>query len=270
KRRNQLAYVYGHNGFIYTSRQISSKTSVVLRSPINQKNWKTLYSFTPNGAMEPFFGAFGFGELPNGDDIVLWQNRSGTPLDRVEIFAYNISADTLLWRNRDFIGFDTPSSPRVYNGKVFGRFIGSIYCLDIETGETIWIKDYENSFENSFLPFGISFIGIFNDQLIALPNRGKILYLNPKNGNISNAVDGYPDGSGEGVFSEYQGKLYFTSSYQLVVTDIATGENLATPAKLGELNDIDIYSSITVDPESGKLYFQDGYYLYCVKQPKNL
>lgn len=268
--QSQSAFVYGNAGYVYTSHHIGTKTAKVLRSPIDQKNWQTIYTFTANGKMSPFFDGFGFGELPNGDEIVLWQNRSGSPLDRVEIFAYNISADTLLWRNRDFIGFDTPFSPKVFNGKVYGRFIGSVYCLDIETGETIWIKDLEPSFEHSFLPFGVVYLDYYHNQLIVHANRDKLLYLNPDNGNIKSSFDGYPDGSGEGDFSEYQGKLYFTSSYQLVVTDILSGENLASPAKLGVLNDIDIRSSITIDPASGKLYFQDGYYLYCVKQPKNL
>jgi hypothetical protein len=47
-------------------------------------------------------------------------------------------------------------------------------------------------------------------------------------------------------------------------------QNWLFPLSIEELNDIEIRSSIPIDPESGKRYFQDGFYLYCVKQPKVL
>ena len=220
--------------------------------------------------MSPFFDGIGFGSLPNGDEIVLWQNRTSTPIDRMEVFAYNITADSLLWRNRDFLNFEVPFPPKVYDGKVYGPLNDGLYCLDLETGETLWTRGYNSVFDHYYLPWAANYIGFYNDQLIVHGYGSKVLYLSPKDGSIFKAVDGYPNGHGEGDYSYYQGKLYFSAAAQLVITDIATGENLATPAKLGELNDIDIRSSITIDPETGKLYFQDGYYLYCVKQPKVL
>jgi len=266
----QSAFIYGNNGFVYTCQYSGEKTASVLRSPIDQNNWETIYSFTANGKMSPFFDGIGFGSLPNGDEIVLWQNRTRTPIDRMEVFAFNITADSLLWRNRDFLDFEVPFPPKVYNGKVYGPLNDGLYCLDLETGETLWTRGYNSVFDHNYLPWAANYIGFYNDQLIVHGYGSKVLYLSPKDGSIFKAVDGYPNGHGEGDYSYYQGKLYFSAAAQLVITDIATGENLATPAKLGELNDIEIRSSITIDPETGKLYFQDGYYLYCVKQPKVL
>jgi len=266
----QSAYIYGNNGFVYTSHMFGEKTASVLRTPIDQNNWETFYTFTANGKMRPFFDGFGFGNLPNGDEIVLWQNRTRTPIDRMEVFAFNITADSLLWRNRDFLDFEVPFPPKVYNGKVYGALNDGLYCLDLETGETLWTRGYNSVFDHYYLPWAANYIGFYNDQLIVHGYGSKVLYLSPEDGSIFKAVDGYPNGHGEGDYSYYQGKLYFSAAAQLVITDITTGENLATPAKLGELNDIEIRSSITIDPETGKLYFQDGYYLYCVKQPKVL
>ncbi len=267
---DQSAFIYGNNGFVYTCQYSGEKTASVLRTPIDQNNWETIYSFTANGKMSPFFDGIGFGSLPNGDEIVLWQNRSTHPIDRMEVFAYNITADSLLWRNRDFPGGDIPFSPKVYNGKVYGRYVSSVYCLDLETGETLWLRNLNTALGSGPVAAKINYIGFYDNQLIVNADRPKIAYLNLEKGFINRVVDGYPSGYGEGDYSYYQGKLYYTSAAQLVITDIATGENLATPAKLGELNDIDIRSSITIDPETGKLYFQDGYYLYCAKQPKVL
>ena len=266
----QSAFIYGNNGFVYTCQYADEKTASVLRSPIDQNNWETFYSFTANGKMIPFFDGIGFGSLPNGDEIVLWQNRSTHPIDRMEVFAYNITADSLLWRNRDFPGGDIPFSPQVHNGKVYGRYVSSVYCLDLETGETLWLRNLNTALGSGPVAAKINYIGFYDNQLIVNADRPKIAYLNQEKGFINRVVDGYPSGYGEGDYSYYQGKLYYTSAAQLVITDITTGENLATPAKLGELNDIEIRSSVTIDPETGKLYFQDGYYLYCVKQPKVL
>ena len=268
--RNQSAFLNGDSGYIYTSHNIGTKTATVERTPIHQENWETVYSFTANGAMRPFFDGFGFASLPNGDQILLWQNRVSFPTSQLEIFAFNLTADTLLWRNRDFPGFELLFPPLVYQGKVYGPFIDSIYCLDLETGQTLWLKNIEPSFGPSFEPFGIVYMGIYNNQLLIKSNRSGMLYATTKTGSVNKVVEGYPEGNGEGEFSYWQGKLYFNSGLELAVTDIATGENLVTPANLGELADIDIYSSITVDPDNGKLYFQDGYFLYCVRQPKNL
>lgn len=268
--QDQSAFLYGNNGFVYTSHQIGAKTAKILRSPVDQKNWETVYSFTANGAMRPFFDGIGFGALDNGDEIVFWENRITHPYDKLEIFAYNLTADTLLWRNRDFPTADIPFPPRVYNGKVYGRYVESVYCIDLETGQMLWLKDYGTAFEQSGLAAKINYIGMYNDQLVVKPDCNTILFVDLEDGSIDKMVSGYEDGNPEGEFSYWQEKLYFNNGLQLAVTDLATGENLVTPENSRALEGITIYSSITVDPVYGKLYFQDGHYLYCVKQPEGL
>jgi hypothetical protein len=64
-----------------------------------------------------------------------------------------------------------------------------------------------------------------------------------------------------------------TTDYQLInmcFKEYYQQQNWLFPPSIEELNDIAIRSSITIDPEIGKRYFQDGFYLYCVKQPKVL
>jgi hypothetical protein len=265
------AYNYIHNSYVYTSAfdPNNRKNAVILRTTIENENWDTVYAFRSNNDYEPFFGAFGFGKNSKGEDIMVWKNRaSANGESKTDIFAFNLSQDTLMWVNTDFKVFGGVSKLQIGGDRVFGLVQEKAFCLDLITGQTMWTNDFQGIVQNPKL--AIFDQGIFHlspNHLILKGNGDELVMLHRNNGSLFKLNNELPRGFNR-KSTYFEGKLFFSSG-ALVIIDVLSGEVLNDP-DLAERLFGRINSEIVIDPNRRVMYFHNGYELFCVRLPENL
>ncbi len=263
-------YNYIYKGYVYTTIQYNGDDgAAVLRSPLDHEDWQTVYPFTRTDEYVPFFSALGFGETEDGHDIVVWKNRSSyTNKNQTDIFAYDLTADSLLWRNRDFNVFGGILPLQVDNQRVYGAVERRVFCLDLMTGDSIWTNDFSGIIAKprfSNFDQGMMYL---SDYKVYLKGGGpELVILHKSDGSLFRTNDELPDGIEDRV-TYFEGKL-FMSTQELVIVDLLTGDLLNDPnAMLRTFGNI--YSKIVIDPDRRVMYFHNGRTLFCVKIPEDL
>lgn len=262
--------IYTFKGYVYASIDYNNESSAaILRSPLNEEKWETVFSFTKTDRRLPYFDAMGFGQLANGDDVIVWKNRSyvygnGT-LDRTDIFAYNLTADTLLWRNMDMEINSGIIPLKVKDQRVFGLVKNHVFCMNLNSGDMIWIRDAREIVKPT-LDFGF-FAGdlhLTSDAVVFKGDSDEIIAVNQSNGALRYVRQDVTWGF-EDRFSVYDGKLFFTGGYQFVVFDPEIGEVLYNEDLSHQFKTI--RSRIVFDPIRPVMYFHNGSEAFCVKIP---
>lgn len=93
---------------------------------------------------EPVLTAPALWKHPNGDDILLFANRSYNgnlfpDFDRYDQLAYNLTADTMLWYKKGVVGVrGSIATPLVLDNKVMYYVEREMICLNPLNGERIW------------------------------------------------------------------------------------------------------------------------------------
>ncbi|NVK05663.1 MAG: PQQ-binding-like beta-propeller repeat protein [Flavobacteriia bacterium] len=267
-------YIYANNGFVYrgimhTWHNGRNKGASLMRASVSTGEWDTVYTLVQTGRYAPFFDAVGFGNLSNGDEVIVWKNRSEhtSQPDITEILAYNLTADSLMWRNRDHEVGSTIQPVQIYQGRVYAMLYDRMIALDLMTGKTIWNQDFSS--RNFTLPQFFSEGEFYIDQnrmVVKGPNK-EILIVGLHSGVLANVIDNEHYGIHD-PFAYFEGKLFFGNDAGLSVIDAYTGESLIETRQVEHLGDIKC--QILIDPARRVLYTHDGYYLYCVKIPENL
>lgn len=267
-------FIYTNNGYVYrgimhTWHNGRNKGASMMRASVSTGEWDTVYTLIQTGRYAPFFDAVGFGNLPNGDEIMVWKNRSEhtSQPDITEILAYNLTADSLMWRNRDHAVWSTIQPVQIYQGRVYAMLSDRVIALDLMTGNTIWNQDFSS--RDFTLPQTFSKGEFYIDQnrmVVKGPNK-EILIVGLHSGVIANVIDNEYYGIDD-PFTYFEGKLFFGNSGGLAIIDAYSGESLVETSQVEHLGDIKC--QILIDPTRRVLYTHDGYYLYCVKIPENL
>jgi outer membrane protein assembly factor BamB len=234
------------------------------------ENWETVYSFTSSDRFVPAFSSMGFGQNNNGDKILVWKNRSYTTgnKDRTDIFAYNLDADSLLWRNTDFEIFGGILPLQVENNRVYGIVKRTVFCLDLSTGDSIWTNDFKGIVDNPILStFDQGAMYLSSQHIIIKGRSSYLVMLEKSNGKLFKVDNDLPDGIND-RFTYFEGKLFLASS-KLTIVDVQSGEILNDPNIMSDLFRM-IESKIAIDPDRRVMYFHNGRVLFCVKIPDNL
>lgn len=261
-------YIYLNKGFLYRAVQFNNeRSSVILRTPVNQMAWDTVYSFTKTDKYLPGFDSFGFGQLPNGDDVIVWKNRNwgadGFPTD---IFAYNITADTLMWRNRDLELNSRVNPLQVVENRVYGNVKASIFSMDLETGELLWLRNVRKSITNTLPIPSLEAIYVGETSIVVKGSSDELVGLVKRTGDI-NWVQ---DDSGNDLnsrFTYFEGKLFYACS-GLRIVDAQNGDPLISQALSEEIDNIQ--SNIVIDPDRRVMYFHNGNEAFCVRIPPGI
>jgi hypothetical protein len=167
---------------------------------------------------------------PENDTVLLFL-RSGWnfPLSKgkVDAYAYNLSADTVMWRAEDIDVSGNASfyTPIVVGNKVVFQCLRSIHCYEITSGKLLWEHLFTDaSFGN--IPFKYAEGKVFaraTSRLMAYDlNTGLLLWENPDDYGVELA----------GCMDYYKGRLYFTgidrkdryNNTMLFCLDGSTGE----------------------------------------------
>jgi hypothetical protein len=112
-----------------------------MRTAVSSLAWDTVYSFTATDDYKPSFTGYGSGTLANGDEVVVWKSWStkiNTTEERADVFAYNLTADSLMWRVSGFMEGAMTVPLQVQDGVVYGTLEHSAIAIDLATGNMLW------------------------------------------------------------------------------------------------------------------------------------
>jgi hypothetical protein len=264
--------IYVHNGFAYRGfpydYQNGEYNSCRLkRTPVDANAWQTVYDFTRTDNFHPGFVGCGFGNLPNGDEVVVWKNWSFTASNsnRVDIFAYNLTADSLMWRNTDFRKYGSVSALKVVGDAVYGSLSQNMFAVDLASGKTLWQQDFSG--QKLSLPISDPLFHVQGSYVIVKGPSDELIYVRKNYGTIWKVVYNVPQIS-EG-YSYFENKLFGIGG-SISIIDIATGVNLLKGYDQSNVTTHSWHhanSRITIDPIRRVFYCHDGVYAYCIKIP---
>lgn len=265
--------IYAHNKSIYRGISYQNEDrAAILRTPYNNLSWDTVFSFHRTDRFLPGFDAMGFGELANGDEVIVWKNRgfvsgNGTMM-RTDIFAFNLTADSLLWRNQELI-YDSGDIPlKISDGKVYGLVEYRAFCINLESGAKEWVRDIREFNPSSVsMNFYTGDLYIYQDGLILAGDSDELICLNKKTGGLRFIKQDVCKGDFQDRFTYFEGKLFFASG-GLQVVDAFTGELSSNEAFANAFPNL--RSKIVIDPNRRVMYFHNSREAFCVKIPNNL
>lgn len=264
--------IFIFEGYIYRGIEIYNGSSVdqaaIMRTPVDRMDWDTVYHFTRTDYRKPLFDGLGFGYLANGDAVMVWKNRSGaygnTAKDRTDIFAFNLSADTLMWRDIS-IGVSSGYLPlEIVNGVVYGAAYGNLFAFNLEDGTKLWesdVADFVKNYQAS--NFDLGAIHFEDDYFIVKGSSDEMIAVNMADGTLKWYMDGLPYNIYSSI-TAHNDVLYIAAHY-LVVFDVQKHEILFQ----GDFQDgfPKMACKIVLDPLRKRMYFHDGYYAYCYQLP---
>jgi hypothetical protein len=260
--------LHEHKGYLYRAIEFNPignqyNSSALMRTAVSSLDWNTVYSFTTTDDYKPSFTGYGSGTLANGDEVVVWKNWStkiNTTEERADVFAYNLTADSLMWRVSGFMEGAMTVPLQVQDGVVYGTLEHSAIAIDLATGNMLWQRDLKAV--NSLILFAVlPFHLDGNFMLVQSRSVNTLFYINKNTGSIARQVD-VP--SRYDRFAYFEGNLYGAGS-KISIINIASGENLLADYDQSMFESWN--SGITIDPDRRVFYCHDGEYAYCIKIP---
>jgi len=209
-----------------------------------------------------------------GDDTliicpVVWVSHDSASVERSGVYCYSMKQDTMVWSLNGINRMISINS--AVSGERYYFVAGSdFYCVDILTGRLIWKRSL-----NLPLPFRFIDPLTFADGKIFTRNSlGDAYCLNATNGLViwANTMDSETgaSGFGEGARMEYhKGRLYYSDN-TMYVLDAQSGRLIRkykVPRSVPQYAE-NYIEGITIDPETDRMYFTDGYHLICAKVPE--
>jgi len=206
--------------------------------------------------------------MPSGDTLLIFQNRQlnfGTSDGKIDIYAYNMTADSMLWIVDDLTSSGNSSVMEgiiTEDHKYLFQGSKSIHCIDITNGEILWEDKYQIA---SFFQTH----NLYADGKVFLNSEtGAIICYDVASGNrlwYNTKEDATPAGETMGY---YDGKLYMSAiptenqgipvehSFSFKCISASNGEVLWS-SKRGS-------SGVIIDQQTGYLYVGTGFTLMCI------
>ncbi len=271
------------NEFIFHTHQESTSNNDyenehLVVSSVQTPAWDTLLiiSKTANNGYLPSIESTKLWRHPNRDQIILFQNRQwnfSIGDGKIDLYAYNWSADSILWRIDDVApsGNSSVSTILTEGGRLFFLGAHTVSCINAANGDLIWQWQTPGTNGEHFLDRDN--IVYVENKIIVKPSNDNLYALNPDNGQV--IWKNEEGGSSPTGLTHYNGKVYYTGidwgQGKIFAHDITTGLKVwefTTPND--ELSD-NYFSSagIQIDPTSGRLYTADNYYVMCIQLPKD-
>ena len=222
------------------------------------------------------FGAFQEWLAPWGDRVLVFQNRklkSGTyDHVKVDLYAYNLSADTLLWKMDELIYQDDPENsietPEVYaQPKIIGNRLYIVralqqHCIDLEQAEKVWSRDIALT-QSNFTDFHSPIMQV--DDVLYIQGRDFISALDSNSGSTLWKSDLSPAGR----FDYYQDKIYQSAVVDgdryIFCLDAKDGSLMwyANQFSDGTFLTSSIFD-ININKQNGLMYSSDLKYAFCI------
>jgi outer membrane protein assembly factor BamB len=257
-------------GTSYNTFQPDAAAHLLISRPLSSPFPDTVYSFYNTDGYKPSVPVTGVYISEVGDTMLLFQNRQfrTDPYDdKIDLYHFNLTADTLVWVLEDFVedGNSNVRAPIVHDGMVFFEGGRAVYGINLEEGKVVWKKEFgvPTSFHLS------SNLLVVNDILIVNPEMAAVFGVDPKTGEVIWMNDTIEEGPTPMV--EHEGIVYFTSGVKLYAINGTTGETIWDEYSPNRFN-IDVGSffpqEVAIDPVKRIVYVSDRYMLHAIKMPE--
>lgn len=261
---------YLDEGYLYTGVAYNGwRNAAIIRTKPDIEQWDTVYSMAITDGYKPHFDAINFGELTNGDKVVVWKNRSYKwSRSRTEVFAYNLTADSLLWKNSDFKVNAGASRLEVDDLRVYGMVKDTLFALDLMDGKLAWKTSFRgmvSELESANMDAGLFWQ--LGDSLVLKGDPEQLLYIKKNTGYKSHSTELAWGNYGSGV-EEFEGNYYITTYDGLYIVDAKSGEVLFTTTGDDRWVFKEIRSRVTIDPETRRMYFHNSRFAICARIPE--
>lgn len=257
------------NGYIYHARiklqNAATIFSELVRSPISNPSWNSVKSFNlTQDNQSPFAEMPGFWLKPNGDTVIIFQNRQ-TQFDhpyrnKTDLYAINLRTRETEWMIDDLQKCNCTSNvapPVIWQDKAYFQGFYTIYCLDASNGNIIWQKEldplYDQLFSNNLI--------IEDGILVLATNSGRMHGLDPLSGNI---LWSFEDKANAMNIAARNGIIYSTIQGHLLASDVTTGKEIARIRSPHWSS----FGFISINDQLGLIYVNDYYFTYCFKAIK--
>jgi len=262
----------GVNGnYVYFSQEFQTHANL-FRANIETGDTTKIFTIPKTNGYEPSIESFGGWVSPVGDSVLIFQSRQwnfSTSDGKVDIYAYNLSADSVLWVLEDITedGNSSVCPPNIIGNKLVFQGMRSQHCIDLITGKMLWEhKPLNQSFSTAENLYA-------NGKIFAYSYSGFVFCYDVASGNLEwMTLLGYQ--VLEGRMAYYNGNIYLSggSNYpKLNCLSASTGQLIWQ--QQGPLGGGEIKGGVIIDPATGYLYCNNSVGILCIdlnKTPKPL
>jgi hypothetical protein len=128
-----------------------------IRSHISDlQNWQWAYKMHIDSmdGIEPDADSFNHWYDPQtGDEILVLQHRMAFPTRRIDLLAYNLTADSILWWHKDLDpnGNSNIQQINIFDDKVVFFSARLVHCVDLPSGNFLWQSNLNESEKRNFI-----------------------------------------------------------------------------------------------------------------------
>lgn len=259
---NSLPHTTIIDHFIYRSTRINWEYSTLYRYDIHtgeEEELLTIHRNDDRKKYSPDLCSPVKWMHPSGDEILILQNRTfGKYVDyepKMDILAYNLSADSLFWYIDSLDWSSSVSQPAINGNKVYFYGYDNAWCIDAATGKKLW---HFNTGDDPEGDFNTANILIVKDKLIVKPDSDRMHAVDKETGKL--IWSNYNTASMPGMLTERNDTIWFSSG-GIFAIDANTGNKL-----LDWNNDRkgSWIFPVAFHPVNGNIYTSDSKYFYCL------
>lgn len=252
------------DGWVYKSDQVNSQSSTMFRYNVRTGVKEELFTIDK--------AEYGSNHVPNlkmpvkwndslGNEILVMNNRTygraTTSLPKMDVMAWNLTADTMYWYHEGVDAESSSSKPAIDGNRVYFYGLWHAYCIDAKNGEILWSYDAGESDGGDFNTANVLLV---NDKLIVKQENdrmhavdkltGKRIWFNENTASSPHLLRSIND------------TIWFSSGDVLGI-DATTGEELIQYDNDG--SGYGFWSNPVIGhPTKRYIYTTDGEYVYCL------
>ncbi len=202
---------------------------------------------------------------PNGNELLIVHSRGwdGNNSYRMDVMAWNLTADSMAWYRKGLDDLASSSRPAIEDNRVYLFSISRVFCIDAATGNTLW--SFERDYRDDFSGFKTANVLLVKDKLIAKSDSYWMYGLDKMTGERVWAHD--KTAPMPYLLREFRDTVWFSSGGVYAV-DAFTGRVLID--EWDNNGKGRFWSNPVVHhPTLGYIYTTDGDYIYCL-DPKRM
>jgi len=168
----------------------------------NLQTWNWIYKMHIDSmdGIEPDADSFNHWYHPEtGDEILVLQHRMAFPTRRIDLLAYNLTADSILWWHKDVDpnGNSNIQQINIFDDKVVFFSARLVHCVDLPSGEILWQSKLNENENRNFILASAEQVGentvvIANESSSSQPPFGALYlsFVDFSNGRVINELIG--------------------------------------------------------------------------------
>src|SRR6056297_461201 len=168
----------------------------------NLQTWNWIYKMHIDSmdGIEPDADSFNHWYHPEtGDEILVLQHRMAFPTRRIDLLAYNLTADSILWWHKDVDpnGNSNIQQTNIFDDKVVFFSARLVHCVDLPSGEILWQSKLNENENRNFILASAEQVGentvvIANESSSSQPPFGALYlsFVDFSNGRVINELIG--------------------------------------------------------------------------------